>query len=86
MAGDQVKSAVTQTSLRDLLRQRGLSFDAVAVLAGVDTSVVSRVVNGKRQPRPETVVKLARALGVSAVRLQRMVDAAQAAEHAGSQP
>jgi plasmid maintenance system antidote protein VapI len=60
---------------------RGLTFDAAAVLAGLDTSAISRIVNGKRQPRPETIVQLARALGISARRLQLMVDAAWAAAH-----
>jgi plasmid maintenance system antidote protein VapI len=50
-------------------------------MADVDTSVISRVVNGKRQARPETIVKLARALGISARRLQAMADAAYDAEH-----
>ena len=77
-----MKFNATSGSLRGLLRQRGLSFDAVSVLAGVDTSVISRLVNGKRQARPETVVKIARALGISARRLQVMLDAAYAAEHA----
>ena len=76
-----MKQAVTESSLRGLLRQRGLSFEAVSVMAGVDTSVVSRVVNGKRQARPESIVKLARALGMSARRLQAMADAAYDAEH-----
>ena len=52
-----MKQAVTESSLRRLLRQRG------------------------RQARPETIVKLARALGMSARRLQAMADAAYDAEH-----
>jgi plasmid maintenance system antidote protein VapI len=77
-----MKPVQADSSLRDLFRQRGLSFEAVSVMAGVDTSVISRVVNGKRQARPETIVKLARALGISARRLQAMADAAYDAEHA----
>jgi plasmid maintenance system antidote protein VapI len=76
-----MKIDVTPDSLRDLVRERGLTFEAAAVLAGVDTSVISRVINGKRQGRPETIVRLARALGISARRLQAMTDAAYAAEH-----
>jgi plasmid maintenance system antidote protein VapI len=76
-----MKSATTSGTLRDLLRERGLTFDAAGVLAGVDTSVISRMVNGKRQARPETIVRLARVLGISARRLQQMADAAYAAEH-----
>jgi plasmid maintenance system antidote protein VapI len=77
-----MKTDVTPGSLRDLLRERGLTFEAASVLAGVDTSVISRVVNGKRQARPETIVRLARALGISARRLQALADAAYTAEHA----
>ena len=76
-----MKPVITSGSLRDLLRRRGLSFEAASVLADVDTSVISRVVNGKRRPQPETVVRLARALGISARRLQTMADAAYDAEH-----
>ncbi|HEY7325286.1 MAG TPA: helix-turn-helix transcriptional regulator [Streptosporangiaceae bacterium] len=77
-----MKPVITPHSLRDLLRQRGLSYEATAVLAGVDTSAISRIVNGKRQPRPETIVQLARALGISAKRLQAMASAAQEAADA----
>lgn len=73
------------SSLRDLIRDRGLSFDAVAVMSGLDTSAVSRIVNGKRQARPETIVKLARGLGVSAKRLKLMAEAAYRAAHSGEE-
>jgi transcriptional regulator with XRE-family HTH domain len=76
-----MKPIVTSHSLRDLIHDRGLSYEAVAVLAKIDVSAVSRIVNGKRQPRPETVVVLARALGISARRLQDMATAAWAAAH-----
>jgi plasmid maintenance system antidote protein VapI len=80
-----MKPIQADSSLRELFRQRGLSFEAVSVIAGVDTSVISRVVNGKRQARPETIVKLARALGIGARRLQAMADAAYDAEHSEDQ-
>jgi transcriptional regulator with XRE-family HTH domain len=76
-----MKPPVTPDSLRDLLRERGLSYEAVGVLAKVDTSAAWRVVNGKRQPRPETVVQLARALGISPRRLRDMAAAAWDAAH-----
>ncbi len=76
-----MKPVVTSDSLRDLLRERGLTYEATGVLAGIDTSAVSRIVNGKRQPRPETIVQLARALGISAGRLQDMAAAAWAGAH-----
>ena len=73
----------TPAALRDLLRERGITLDAAAVLAAVDTSTVSRIVNGKARARPVTVVRLARALGISARRLQVMCDAAWAGAQAG---
>lgn len=60
----------SSTPLRELLRERGLTFDAAAVLADVDTSTISRIVNGQMSARPETIVRLARALGISAKRMQ----------------
>jgi plasmid maintenance system antidote protein VapI len=63
------------TTLRELLGERGLTMDAAAVLADVDTSTISRIVNGKINARPETIVRLARALGISAKRLQAMTAA-----------
>lgn len=76
-----LNQSLSASSLRDLIRDRGLSFDAVAVMSDLDTSAVSRVVNGKRQARPETIVKLARGLGVSAKRIKLMADAAYQAAH-----
>ena len=68
---------VGATALRDFLSKRGLTFDAAAVLAGVETSTISRIVNGQMGARPETIVRLARALGISAKRLEGMVIAAR---------
>jgi plasmid maintenance system antidote protein VapI len=62
-------------TLRDFLTSRGISNDAAGVLAGVDGSTIWRVVQGQTRARPQTVVKLAKALGVSATRMQRMCEA-----------
>jgi plasmid maintenance system antidote protein VapI len=70
-----VPQAVSPTALRELIRDRGLTLDAVAVLAGVETSSISRIVNGQMGAKPETIVRLARALGISAKRLQAMIPA-----------
>jgi len=61
--------------LRDFLATRDISQDAAGLLAGVDGSTISRIVNGQARARPRTVVKLAKALGVNAKRMQRMCDA-----------
>lgn len=51
--------------LQEIRRKRGLTLEAVAYLAGVDSATISRIENGVVVPRPETVVKIARGLGVS---------------------
>ena len=70
-----------QQTLRDLLTERDIRMDAAAVLAGVSTSTISRVCSGTEQARPQTVVSLAKALGVSARRMQSLCDAAYSAAH-----
>ena len=75
--------AVTPSPLRDLLQSRGVTLEAAALLGGVDASTISRVMNGRQRPRPVTVVRLARALGISAKRLQAMCDVSWAAAHEG---
>lgn len=69
-------------TLKEFVAVRDLRIDAVAVLARVDKGTVSRIINGKSSPRPETVVRLARGLGVSARRMQAMVDASRDAARA----
>lgn len=66
-------------TLRELRRGRGLSLAAVEVLTdGVDISTLSRIERGKQQPRPETVVRIARGLNISATRLAEMLATAAA--------
>ncbi len=57
-------------TLKELLAQRDLRYDAVALIAGVDKATISRIANGKARARPETVVRLAKALGISARRME----------------
>jgi transcriptional regulator with XRE-family HTH domain len=59
--------------LRSFRQQRGLSLDAISVLAGIDPSTVSKIERGLVEPRPETIVKLARGLGVSARRMRDII-------------
>lgn len=82
----QTKDGLTQGSpgtLADLLRDRGLTYEAAAVLAQVDTATISRIVRGHSRARPRTIVKLARALGISPKRLEAMSHAAWKAAHSG---
>ena len=74
-------AAMEQQTLRDLLTERDIRMDAAAVLAGVSTSTISRICSGAEQARPKTVVALAKALGVSARRMQALCDAAYQAAH-----
>jgi transcriptional regulator with XRE-family HTH domain len=48
---------------------RGYTQAELGVLAGKSEAAISRFERGERRPAPETVVKLARALRVSATRL-----------------
>jgi transcriptional regulator with XRE-family HTH domain len=59
--------------LRELRKQRGLTLEAVAYLAGVDQATVSRLERGLVKPTPETTVRLARGLGISIARLRRLL-------------
>lgn len=67
--------------LKALLSERGLRYDAAAMLADVDKATISRIANGKMRARPETVVRLATALGISARRMKAICDAAYEAAH-----
>ncbi len=63
-------------TLRDLLDARELTMDAAAVLGQVDTATISRICSGQARATPQTVVRLARALGVNARRMARLCDQA----------
>jgi transcriptional regulator with XRE-family HTH domain len=60
--------------LREFRKERGLSLEAVSVLAGIDIATLSRVERGLQRPRPDTVVRLARGLGVAARRMQTILE------------
>ncbi|MEX2553900.1 MAG: DUF3631 domain-containing protein [Actinomycetota bacterium] len=60
-------------TLREFRKSRGLTVEACAVLAGVDKATVSRVERGLLEPSPRLIVRLSRGLGISALRLQRMI-------------
>ena len=63
---------------REYLRSEGLPMEAAAVAGGVHKTTVSRICSGQQAPRPITIVKLARGLGVSPLRMQQMVRACAA--------
>jgi transcriptional regulator with XRE-family HTH domain len=68
-------------TLRELLAERGLSLEAMAVLGDVDPSTISRIASGRTRARPETIVRVSRGLGISALRFQRICDASWLAAH-----
>ena len=57
------------TTLKELRKDRNLSLEAFAVLSGTDIATISRVELGLQVPRPDTIVKLARGLGIGALRM-----------------
>jgi transcriptional regulator with XRE-family HTH domain len=68
-------------TLRDLLNERGVRMDAAGLLAGKDKATISRIASGKTRAQPGTIVALARALGVSARRMQAVCDESWEAAH-----
>ncbi len=60
-------------NLRTLRKERGLTLEAVAYLAGVDIATISRVERGIVTPHRATVVRMARAFGVSVKRMQSLL-------------
>jgi transcriptional regulator with XRE-family HTH domain len=60
-------------SLRELRATRQLTLEAVRVLAGVDIGTISRLERGLTEARADTIVKLARGLGISARRMRSIV-------------
>lgn len=59
--------------LREVRTERGLTLEAVGVLARVDPATVSRIERGLVEARPETIVCLARGLGFSAKRMAKII-------------
>ncbi len=61
-------------SLQQVRKERGLTLEALGYLAGLDIATISRVERGIVEPRRDTVVRLARALGMSVGRLVRILE------------
>jgi transcriptional regulator with XRE-family HTH domain len=68
-------STTADPTLRELRHLRGLSLDAVEVLAEeeIDAATISRTERGLTEPTPKTIVALAKAYGISAKRMRRIV-------------
>ncbi len=61
-------------TLKELLAARQLRYDAAGLVAGKDKGTISRIATGRSRAQPETVVALARGLGISARRMQAICD------------
>jgi transcriptional regulator with XRE-family HTH domain len=59
------KASSFGAQLRKLREKEGITREELAKRAGVSGAAISRIEQGKREPGWETVIKLARALGVS---------------------
>ena len=57
-------------ALREIMKERGLTTEQVAVLGEVDKSTISRAARGLHKLRPMTVVRISKALKVSPDRIQ----------------
>jgi plasmid maintenance system antidote protein VapI len=75
-----------QPNAAELFSSRGLNNTAVGVLGNIHTSTVGRIVKGEVRARPETIVALARALGVDPRRMRRLCDAHYLAAHPDEAP
>lgn len=51
--------------LKAILRQRGVSQKELALATGLSQGAVSMILRGERHPRWDTVIAIAKALGVS---------------------
>ncbi|WP_121613613.1 helix-turn-helix domain-containing protein [Mesobacillus foraminis] len=55
--------------LKSLLMERSLSMRKFSQMTGIDTAIISKIINGKRQANPEHLERFADSLGVSISRL-----------------
>lgn len=61
-------------TLGELLDARRFPLDAVALLADVDPSAVSRWRSGQARPQPTSLIRLAQGLGISVTRMRKIID------------
>jgi transcriptional regulator with XRE-family HTH domain len=64
-------------TLRQLRADRGLTQRAVSVLSGLTQQEVALLERGRRHAQPVTIVKLAKALGIGADRMQAILTASR---------
>jgi transcriptional regulator with XRE-family HTH domain len=60
--------------LRALRRLKGMTQEDLAGAAGVSVGTISRLEKGHRPPRPHTMLRIARVLGVPIARVDEFVE------------
>ena len=84
MEADRQTAKPAANGLRQLRQERGLTLQAISVLSGITATEASALERGLTRPRPGTIVKLAKALGISAYRMRDILTTtAQPADGAG---
>jgi transcriptional regulator with XRE-family HTH domain len=61
-------------TLGELLDHRRFPLDAVALLAEVHPSAVSRWRSGESRPQAASLIRLAQGLGISVTRMRKIID------------
>ena len=75
---EETKMPPRQTTLRELRHRRGMTLEALAYLTNRDQATISRLERGLTlEPKPETVVALARLFGVSVRRMAALIAAGE---------
>lgn len=64
MSMEQKSNEIGQL-LKDLLKERSLSMRKLSKMTGIDTAIISKIINGKRKATPEHLERFADHLGVS---------------------
>jgi HTH-type transcriptional regulator, competence development regulator len=74
VSGSTLPNVVKLTRLRWQRERRALSQKELAATAGVSPVTISRIENGRDEPQPATIRKLAKALGVNPADLMEPED------------
>lgn len=76
----------SETTMRELLEERGWPVAALALVADIHESTAASIVNGRSRPLATTAVRMAEGLGIGYGRMRRILaatwEAGQAAQAA----
>lgn len=65
---------INKTEFKRRLMLKGVSAKELAKIAGLHEATISRAINGRRKPDPETIGKIARALDCNPVDILEEVE------------